>query len=188
MSKKKNGLSELEELYQFGIIKDKRRRLILVIPNKQEGYHLQAGDMTKVRLLDGQYIWAALLFVLGIGLLKLPLIAVTVFAVAVIVGFEVFKRFVFLKDKQIIKISDTDYAKLESEEALRALKSDRFMDFILPIFVALVLISRQFEVGGYQGIEATVFSFLIALSAGFFAYNFFNWLKILKKLKAFKRK
>ncbi|QIK70236.1 hypothetical protein G7062_08000 [Erysipelothrix sp. HDW6C] len=181
--------TKVDDITKYGLIKDKRRRIIWVIKGTNEGYHIPEKDMKSIPILDGKYMWALLIFVLSTGLLKWPLLVSVGLAALVYGAFELYTRFVFLKKKQILKISADDMEKTRNEDALNAQRADYFLALMLPMLMMLILISRQIEPnGGFVGYEFYLFIALMIVAGAIVIYNGYHWYRLGKDIKKLENK
>ncbi|CAM2796040.1 hypothetical protein [Erysipelothrix tonsillarum] len=134
-----------EELFKMDMIKDKRRRLLYLIKGKQEGYHIQEREMKIMNIITGRNLWVLLGFVMSYGLLRQSLLVSVVVAIVIFIAFYVYEKYFFLKERNIIKISDQDYAKLTSLSALKSKKSDVGSYVVVPLLVILILVTRNMD-------------------------------------------
>ncbi|MEG0327588.1 MAG: hypothetical protein RR565_05935 [Erysipelothrix sp.] len=176
-----------EDLIKMNIFKDKRRRMLYLIKGKQEGYHLQESDLKILNLLDGRKLWAIMIFVVMMGIFKLPILWCIAAPLVVYLAMAMYFRFVFLKDRNIVKISDADFERMESPKMVEASNSDNLLFTLIPLFgVLIVILTTNDPKNSIDAID-TIFYYIadvILLSISFFYGS--RYFKIKRKLKALK--
>lgn len=173
------------QVNRYGIIKDKRRRLVQVIPNTQTGFRIMERDMKMVGMIDGQLLWTTLIFVLLTGLGKAPLLIATAVSLIIYVGFEVYKRMFFYKNRQILNISDEDMKHYYTEDAIKSRKSDAFMAAMTAVLMIIILITRNYEVGGYQGMDRILYYVVIGVAALITSFYSYKWIGLSKEYRKY---
>lgn len=178
-----------EELFKMNMLKDKRRRLLYIIKGKQEGYHILEREMKVMNIITGRNLWVLLGFVMSYGLLRQSLLVSVIVSIVIFIGFYLYEKFFFLKDRNIIKISDEDYSKLNSMSALKSKKTDTGSYVVVLLLVIIILLTRNVD-GRYTPSEFDLWimyigiALLIAMS-GYFAIKY---LKLRKQIKALEDK
>lgn len=127
------------------IVKDHRRRLLFVDKKKQEGYQVQPSDMKKVGLYSARKLYSLMVFLVLFGILKQRFILAIIAAALVLGGLEVYFRYFFLKDRNIVKIRDQEFAIFSSLAAHEDNKSDAFIRVFLPLLLMVVTFSVLFD-------------------------------------------
>ncbi|AZK44186.1 MULTISPECIES: hypothetical protein [Erysipelothrix] len=176
-----------EELFKMDMLKDKRRRLLYVIKGKQEGYHILEREMKIMNIITGRNLWVLLGFVLSYGLLRQSLLVSVIVSVVVFIGFYLYEKYIFLKDRNIIKISDEDYAKLNSLSALKSKKTDTGSYVIVPLLVIIILVTRNAD-GRFNPSEFDLWIMyigivLLVLMSGYFSLQYLKLRKDIKSLE-----
>ncbi|QIK57395.1 hypothetical protein G7059_05860 [Erysipelothrix sp. HDW6A] len=172
-----------EQLLGYGVIKDRRRRYLLVIPGTNEGYNIQERNMKYVAIESTKIIWITLSFVVGLGIFKLPIWLCSILTALTFVGFIIFKKYFMLRDVKKIKVIDEDLAKFSSVEGLKIKRSDEFMNTLFPLLVMSMLVARSSDIGGYTGIDIQLYYFYLAVAAVAVIYFAYRSIKITMKIR-----
>lgn len=123
------------------IIKDHRRRLLYVDKTDQKGYQITAEDMKKVGLYSARNLYALMIFLVLFGIFKLRFIYGLGAAILVYGALEVYFRFIFLKDKNKIKIRDQEYSIFSSLDAQEEKRSEAIVRIVIPLLLMVVMFS-----------------------------------------------
>ncbi|CAM4245845.1 hypothetical protein H9L01_09030 [Erysipelothrix inopinata] len=178
-----------EDLIKMNVFKDKRRRMLYLIKGKQEGYHLQESDLKILNLLDGRKMWSLMIFVMMLGIFKIQIIWSIAVPVVVYIAMTLYFKFVFLKDRNIVKISDADFERMERPEMIEASNSDNLLFTIIPLFAVLIIVLSNVEKNAAVAVTTmdTILYYVadvILLSISFFYGS--RYFKTKHKLKALK--
>lgn len=97
-----------EQLYNMGLIRDQRRRYVLVNKDFETGTHIQERDMNIFSFLSGKRLFIYLVYTVSLGIFKLPLIVSVLLALVVFIAFYLFENFYFFKEKVTLKLAKQD--------------------------------------------------------------------------------
>lgn len=175
-----------ETLLGYGVVKDRRRRYLWVIPGTNEGYNIQERNMKYVAVESTKSIWISIVFIVSIGIIKLPIWMTSLLTFATIVGFVLFKKFYVLKDVKKIKVIDEDLAKFDSLLGLKVKRSDEIMNTLFPLLIMSMLLARSSDIGGYTGIDGQLFYIYIAFAAALAVYYAFKVIKLTLQIRKMK--
>lgn len=175
------------ELFANNVIKDHRRRYLFVKKDQQEGYQIMPGELKKVATYGGKNLYALLAFLIIFGILKQRFIYGILASLIIYVGFIIYFKYFFLKDRNTVKIRDQEYQIFSSLEAHEEYKSQAFIRMIIPILIILVIISILIEPGKNANfIDLNLMKFSIAVLIvymGQHAIKYFKERKTIKELK-----
>ena len=169
------------------MIKDHRRRLLFVNKKEQEGYQVQPSDMKKVGLYSARHLYALMVFLILFGILKQRFVLATAAAALVYGGIELYFRFLFLKDRNIVKIRDKEFAIFSSLQAHEDNKSDAFVRIFIPLLLVVVIFSVLFDPQVNDNpIDTNLMKFailILPIYSGQNVFTYFKERKIIKELK-----
>lgn len=169
-----------EQLFNMGLIRDRRRRYVKVNLKTQSGLHIPDKAMRMYTFLSGKRLFIYLVFVMSLGMLKTSMSVALLMTAIALIGFMAYEKFVFYKDKTEIKLTEQDIRILESKDYIKARRSDSFTELFL---VAMVILLILFNAKQEETINQIAMYAMLAISIYNLAFNALEWLKFNKKYK-----
>lgn len=133
------------ELAKQNILKDRRRRLLYLSPDKKTGQHIPESDMRLFSILKNSNLIGLLVFLLIFGILSKSII-IGLGLMLLIMGLaQAYLKFVFLTKRPVIKLAEQDLQKIQSLDYVRAIESNRMSQIIILVVLSLMVILRAMD-------------------------------------------
>lgn len=133
------------ELAKQNILKDRRRRLLYLSPDKKTGHHIPESDMRLFSTLKNSNLIGLLVFLLIFGILGKSIILGLGLMVLIIGIAQAYLKFVFLKNKPVIKLAEQDIQKIQSVDYIKAMEANKLSQIIILVVLALMVILRAID-------------------------------------------
>ncbi|CAM3657581.1 hypothetical protein ERUR111494_05510 [Erysipelothrix urinaevulpis] len=180
-----------EEIQQLrnNLIKDHRRRMLYLIKGEQAGYHMNESDLKFVSIYEAKELYSLLIFLVTFGILKQKFILAVGIVVLLNIAIYIYFNKFFLSDKNIIKIREQEYEKLDSLEAHEEFKADAFSKTILPLFLVIIIFSVLIkpDANNNNPIDINLMRATLVLLPVYSVQHFMKYLRERKIVKGMKK-
>lgn len=136
---------EILQNLQNNVIKDHRRRLLYVDKKNQEGLQIVQGDMKKVGLYSARSLYALMIFLVLFGIFKVRFIYALGAGALIYGALELYFKFIFLKDRNKVKIRDQEFEIFDSLPAHEENRTNALVRIFLPLLLMIVIFSVIFD-------------------------------------------
>lgn len=172
------------DLIKDNIIKDRRRRYLYLSKDRTSGVQVMEQELGKFTLLKKMSMWALLIFLIPFGILKQSLSVSLIIGLSVYVAGTLYFHLLVLKDRTEIKLTQTEFDKLNSPELIKAERNNILGEIMIPLLVILILFSRALDIKNpITDFEMTVTKLCIAALLGLAAYKVPSYMKFRKRYK-----
>lgn len=175
-----------EDLVALGIIKDRRRRLICIIPNTNTGYQVSDKDLKFIQMYKSRYLLISMVFVLlfTFGTFN-PVLLIGVSILFYIASYFLY-NFWFIKRFNIIKVREEDLAKLSTPAAKKIERNNFMLEVVVSLAVLYILVSPLFI--PKEGVVLTTFEVYAIYTAttivtGYALYNLYRYIQLFIQYK-----
>lgn len=124
-----------EQLFNLGLIRDRRRRFVLPDANQTSGKHIAANDMKKFSILSSKRMFVSLFFILNLGILKQSVTLSLGIAALIALGAWIYETKFLEPRMSPLKLSEAEIKTLNSLPFLKATRSNYMTDFVLMVIV-----------------------------------------------------
>ena len=172
-----------EQLFNLGLIRDRRRRYVLPDANQTSGKQIAANDMKKYSILASKRMFISLLFILSLGILNQS-VTISLGIAALLALAAWLYQTKFLEPKMVpLKLSESEIKTLNAAPFLKATRSNHMTDMLLMMMVLMLTLYYSYEHKS-AAISDKVSLILVAVSCATMAANQFSkWLKVRKQIK-----
>lgn len=172
------------DLIKDNIIKDRRRRYLYLSKDRTSGVQVMEQELAKFTLLKKMSMWALLIFLIPFGILKQSLSVSLIIGLSVYVAGTLYFHLLVLKDRTEIKLTQTEFDKLNSPELIKAERNNILGEILIPLLVVLILFSRALDLKNpITELEMTITKISIAALIGLAAYQVPSYMKFRKRYK-----
>ncbi len=175
---------ETLQLFRNNIIKDHRRRYLFVIKGEQSGYQVMEREMKFVNTYSAKGLYALLVFLMLFGILKQRFVFALLASAAVYLGISLYFKFIFLKDRNTLKIRDEEYKLMDSLAAHKEYKSEAFTHTMIPILMMFIIFSVMLQPEKNNNpIDQNLMKLGLAVLPVYSIQNLFKYIKERKIIK-----
>lgn len=174
----------LEQLYGMGLLKDRRRRIIKPLKDKEHAYQILDKEMKRYSLIASKLMYISIVYVLALGVFRLPMFVALLLGILTAVIITVFEKKFYSSDRAVLKMHVDDIKQLESKAYLKAQKSNILTDIFLTSMSLLLTVYEGFFNGAAtHTVDIAAMYVLIAITLYLTVYNIIEWVKIKSTLK-----
>ena len=175
------------ELIKQNISRDRRRRYLYLNKDNTSGLQIFENELKKMAIVKNTYLWAMMAFILPFGIFRQAIIPSALLAIAIFVIGQAYLKFIFLKNRTEVKLTETEFNNLNNPEMLKARRNHQFSLILIPLLMLLIIFSMMYdEKTPLVGFDQTFAKFAMAVMFATSGMGFPKFLELHKLYKKYK--